>query len=408
MAFGSKRARRPRLISSTPSFSSGDRASIGEFDDADGTRAMRRKNDSLLSDERGRLANADGVRECNVCRNAFSSSFRMPELWWAPYCRRSNGHFGYEATPDENGNIAEIISWARFLIKVLDTKAQHTWCKMNVYVRWLAATQQTMVVLFDPPLDQRDRWTKLLLEQEPRNKMEDPFWVYSTLVGEIVSLQDKAVWTARTHIRKIEKKREVDQWSAEPPRPKFSSLHDLARHATHVSETLDVAMTTMASMLRHHTLFLEARQVSRPASPRPISQTVHERLLFFEHMLASLRCRSLSNKERLQNEIQLSFNVVTQYDANLSLQIGYAAKSDSRAMRTIAFLTAAFLPATFMSAIFSTSFFTYNGDAWAMSSHFWVYWAFALPLTALTCGLWYAWQRRNKTDCVGRVAGSIV
>ena len=52
-------------------------------------------------------------------------------------------------------------------------------------------------------------------------------------------------------------------------------------------------------------------------------------------MIGSLRYRSISNRERLQNEIQLAFNSVAQYDAGITVDIGRASQTDSAAMKTI-------------------------------------------------------------------------
>ncbi|KAH8664804.1 hypothetical protein BGZ61DRAFT_431514 [Ilyonectria robusta] len=336
------------------------------------------------------LANADKVRECPSCRLAFAQTFRMPELWWTTYCRKSNGYFGCETASGDDGSIAEINTWTRFLVKLLDGKGQHKWYKMNIFVRWLSTTQQTIVLLFDAPPALKDKMPTPLLQNPTINHLADPFWVYPLLIEEVISLQDVAVWTTRTHVRNAEKYR----MQTDPPTPNYSHLHDLARHIIHVSETLDLAVKTMGSVLQQHASFMNDGSSTLPK--KAAYRNVHERLLFFEQIFEGLRCRSSSNKERLQNEIQLAFNVVAEYDADISLQIGRATQSDSAAMKTIAFLTLAFLPATFISAIFSTSFFSFDAGSggWGMSSKIWVYWAFALPVTFVTCALWYFWQWR--------------
>ena len=104
-----------------------------------------------------------------------------------------------------------------------------------------------------------------------------------------------------------------------------------------------------------------------------------------------------------------AFNIVSQRNTLSTVR-------DSAAMRTIAFVTLIFLPATFVSAIFSTSFFDFSpsnrsegsssspsssssqktsdsSSPWVISSKFWIYWAFAIPLTAVTVLAWYLWHR---------------
>ncbi|KAF7558201.1 hypothetical protein G7Z17_g11 [Cylindrodendrum hubeiense] len=325
------------------------------------------------------FANANTVRECPSCRKAFTETFRMPALWWTTFCRKSNGYFGCETTSD---------TWTRFLVKLVDNKAQHQWYKLNIFVRWLAATQQTIVLMMDAPPALKAKMPVPLLETPSKQHLADPYWIYIQLIEEVVGLQDEAVWTTRTHVRNAEKRRVTTA----SPTPNYAYLHDLARHIIHVSETLDLTIKTTGSVLQQHTAFMQ--DGSRTLPSKAAYRNIHERLLFFEQMFEALRCRASSNKERLQNEIQLAFNVVAEYDAGISLEIGRATQSDSAAMKTIAFLTLAFLPATFISAIFSTSFFSYDaGGGWTMSSKIWVYWAFAIPVTLITCVLWYFWQQ---------------
>ncbi len=116
--------------------------------------------------------------------------------------------------------------------------------------------------------------------------------------------------------------------------------------------------------------------------------------------------------------------MVTQRDSKATVRIGKAARSDSAAMKTVAVLTLTFLPATFVSvsrwtrvltiveirsliaiqAIFSTQSFSFapesppGQDSWVVSSHFWIFWAFSIPLTLVTIILWLVWQRPYVLD----------
>jgi hypothetical protein len=45
------------------------------------------------------------------------------------------------------------------------------------------------------------------------------------------------------------------------------------------------------------------------------------------------------------------------------------------------------------------SFFDYTPDhdsaGWSVSGEFWVYWAFAIPVTSITLMIWY-WRQRHE------------
>lgn len=239
------------------------------------------------------------------------------------------------------------------------------------------------ILVFDvqPPYEEQmaELFTSL-----PTEETADPFWVYAKLAGEIARFQDSAAWAVRDHVRWIEKEGK----KGGKPEPDYRRLHDLARHAIHVTETLDVALGTMHAILVQHEAFRAGLPDDRAW------QRVHSRLLFSQQMLESLRCRSNSNEKRLLNEIQLAFHMVVQYDSGVSVDIGKDTREDSAAMKTMATLTLIFLPPTFISAVFSMSFFNFDQKTgWAVSNKFWVYWVFAVPMTLTTTVLWYYWQK---------------
>ena len=243
------------------------------------------------------------------------------------------------------------------------------------------------MLLFDAPQPILKRLPSPLLDDIRPDQFGDPFWIYNAMAGEVVRLQDETVWAVRNQVRE----RETARVPAGKPQTDYRRLHDIARHAIHVTETLDLAVETLQSILAQHGDF-----VATVNEDHKSSEDIHLRLLFFRSVLGGLRHRSASIKERLQNEIQLAFNTAAQYDSGVSVQIGRAAQLDSAAMKTIAFLTLSFLPATFLAAIFSMSCFNFDTDSgsWSVSDRFWIYWACALPTTLVTFVLWYYWQRR--------------
>lgn len=258
-----------------------------------------------------------------------------------------------------------------------------------MFIRWLPCPKRTVAIFFDshPPIEERIR--KILLCPSLL-WLNDPFWVHVRLAEEITRLQDSAVWAIRDHVREIE----TETRPIGRPQVDYRRLHDIARHATHVFETLNVTSETMDGIIAQHRDFSIQRSTTEK-SDQDSSETIDRQLLSSRHMINSLRHRSKSNKDRLQNEIHLSFNIAAQHDTAISVEIGRAAQADSSAMKTIAFFTMAFLPATFLSSVFSTSFFDYNANSgtWNMSDKFWIYWAFAIPTTLVTFASWAFWHR---------------
>lgn len=251
--------------------------------------------------------------------------------------------------------------------------------------------------VFDPPSVIAEQLPALVGDPHP-DQLGDPFWIYDSVVDMITTLQDEAVWAIRDQVRHTE----TSRVSPTKPQPKYLYLHEICRHAIHVSETLNVATKTIEEILSEHKSFMDDTQSDDGPTIRS-AKHLQRRLRYHEHMLQGLQHRSASNKARLMNEIQLAFNTVAQYDSGVSVQIGRAAQMDSEAMKTISFLTLTFLPATFISAIFSTSFFNYDGgsEEWSVSEKFWLYWAVAIPITVITSVLWYWWPRIFRPNLVG-------
>ncbi|WYZ34248.1 hypothetical protein EsH8_I_000524 [Colletotrichum jinshuiense] len=349
-------------------------------------------------------AQAQNIRECPTCRERFAKSFKIPDLWWKRYCRDANGYFGHETTIGDDGNTTGLITWARFQAKL--TNKEHPgyeWSKINIFTSWVSSSRQTILIIFDllPPASS-------CMERVPKDELEpldavpnenffiDPYWIYIRVLEKLVTLQDAAVWAVRDTVRKTEKMRDGIHSPDEDlpkPTPDYRHLHETARHAIHVSETLDLAVKAARKIITQHE---SHKTPSGGEGQSDVDWTkawshTHQRLQFYEEMLTSLQDRSASNKARHFNEISLAYNMVAQFDSGVSVKIGLATQKDSEAMKTIAFLTLLFLPATFVSAVFSTSFFDYNSDSdlWSVSNKFWVFWVVAIPITTMTALLWY-------------------
>ncbi|KAJ5664706.1 hypothetical protein N7462_011519 [Penicillium macrosclerotiorum] len=318
----------------------------------------------------------------------------MPQFWWSDNVRKSNGYFGCEATR-EGEKVTD--SWVFFESKQLHEDMEYDWSKINVFSRWLCSTKQTGILLFDRKEDTR---SPLVNKDPPSALLSDPFWVYPYLLEEVAALEERSVWSIRDKVRAIEKSDEGRKSPERKPQPDYRTLHNIARHAIHVTETLDVAIQTMDHILKHHGIHASASHTSLLGSKTDpqVRQEVHSRLSFFQSFLGSLKHRSVSNEKRLQNEIQLAFNTVAQHDAAVTVKISSAMMSDSAALKTLAFVTFVFLPPTFICAVFSMSFFNYSDSGWRVSSKIWIYWAFAVPTTIISAFVWGYWHKVSPMD----------
>lgn len=264
--------------------------------------------------------------------------------------------------------------------------------------------QKHIVVAFDP----KPHITNLLIKHLADSiHSENPHSIYVPLAQLAVDVQEDAVWRIRDAVRDVEKSRTAKSNSAEL---RLSHVHDLARHTIQVNETLDLTAQTLHSMIEYHNRFAD-----RPATPPAAEdadddatgsrgirtthqqqQARHDRLRCFQGAIQALRPRSVANKDRLHNEIQYSFDLVTQNISNKSNDIHQAIQSDSSVMKTVALATAAFIPMTFVATLFGTQFFLYRAyGSWNMSDKFWIFWATGIPFTLLVAFLSYSYHRRG-------------
>jgi Mg2+ and Co2+ transporter CorA len=107
----------------------------------------------------------------------------------------------------------------------------------------------------------------------------------------------------------------------------------------------------------------------------------------------STQQRITSMEKRMENLIQLSFNLVTQQDSR-SLQL------DNKLMTVIAVVTLFFLPLTTIASIFGTQFFALtqndagNSYVFRMSQRFWIFWAISIGITGFVLlASWYYFKR---------------
>ncbi|EXJ77677.1 hypothetical protein A1O3_09906 [Capronia epimyces CBS 606.96] len=214
-------------------------------------------------------------------------------------------------------------------------------------------------------------------------------FLQSSIVGEIVRLYDTSVWTLRDHIRQIEKERTITGFLDRDLTP----LHDLARHIIHTCEILAAAVDTIAELVGDYrsNSGISCTCPTGDAADAGVTKKKcpHNELAFWLRLLRNFGLRAESLKARLLNEINLGFNVIVQRDGS--------------SMKAVAVVTLAVLPATFVSTLFSMSFFSQAEDnntgklVWVVSDQFWIYWAFAVPLTIVTLACWTYMQHRAES-----------
>ncbi|KAF8850701.1 hypothetical protein BDZ45DRAFT_186193 [Acephala macrosclerotiorum] len=321
--------------------------------------------------------------------------FKIPVTFWSSIAHEASGFFSCQDIRDINGElktfIKEPIKPASALNNASNVCLPYVWHRMGFYTMWTPSKSFVVLCFGLPPSLQHSLSNLGLLN------LDDPFSFHTLLIEKIAALYDAALWSWRDLIRDLEKNRTPPQ----DPQPNYIMMHELARHTIHSSETLAMAIETIASLIQEHEIFFE-ENASLPLSSIILSKQTRRGFRSQVTLLKCLQLRSKALEERLRNETNLAFNTVAQHDSRIAVQIGEATQVDSAAMKTISVLGLAFLPGTFICALFSTSFFNFSPGSstepqhWTVSEKFWIYWVVAIPVTALTVACWASWQRSCK------------
>ncbi|KAH6894240.1 hypothetical protein B0T10DRAFT_479901 [Thelonectria olida] len=324
-------------------------------------------------------AENDSELDGEVARRRILDPFEVPSFLSTKECVIHNGYFGCQPSYNDNsGKLNKMSTWFRILVKMLLENGERTpdgksyvWYEMAFFTRWEAPNKHRILCVDVP--DGFRKGLKNALEMNPP-KLVDPFALHTALIDEIVKLQDRSVWRLRNPVRSIEKKREKQGVKA----VNFSTMHEVSRHAIHISEVLAVTTDTFENLLRHITA-LYGTGTDLPATlTKTDRHQALEHLSFQVQMIKSLKLRNDSNYERLKSEVQVAYNTIAQ--------------QDNTVMKSIALLTMLFLPATFVSAFFSTTFFNFGDDkVWRVTGKIWIYVVVTVPVTVLSLYIWRLW-----------------
>lgn len=120
--------------------------------------------------------------------------------------------------------------------------------------------------------------------------------------------------------------------------------------------------------------------------------------------------RILNLRQRTDNFITLLYHLITGHDSTVNLQIATQsariardARKDSMSMKIIAAVTLIYLPATFVCSLFGTNLVVLDTSSdgsepsFIVSRLWWLYLAFAAPLTMLTIFGFWLWRRFRET-----------
>ncbi|RPA81685.1 hypothetical protein BJ508DRAFT_326146 [Ascobolus immersus RN42] len=270
------------------------------------------------------------------------------------------------------------ISWSRFLFKKREPREHHWgWHSMSMTANFNPSKTQ-FIIFVDAETESLRKAFVDEVGKSISDIMCDPFRAHLVLARLSFEIANQTVWDLRDCVCEIEARRQIGLVKSVD----YHHMHDLARHIIHGNEMLDAAIETIQQMRDEHAASIATEVVSGEA--QIIREQTTKLLRYREELLKRLRLRSHALNKRLSNEINLALNLVAQ-------ETGKATLADAAQMKTISLVTLIFLPATTVSTIFGMNFFDFDSssNSFFVSQHFWVFWIFAIPMTAGFIALWY-------------------
>jgi len=195
----------------------------------------------------------------------------------------SKGDIGKEATTDT----------------IQRNKISYHWQRLSFIYTW-QASKQPQLVCFLPAntLDEFQEWWA----NENIDMATSPPLVLLTKALEYVVLNfDYAVWSWRNIVRRLEeRRREVDDLQKEW----VVNMHEIARHAIHSSEMLEMALHVVDSLLAEVERASGSHNPTVPSPPKNTNQTLNI-IRRQKTMLQCIHLRSQALEKRIQNEMAL-------------------------------------------------------------------------------------------------------
>jgi Mg2+ and Co2+ transporter CorA len=266
---------------------------------------------------------------------------------------------------------------------------------------------------FGAPMTIRDRFQKLKDVATCEDLLLDPYILLEIVLSEMYKVMDQTGWAISDIFGRIEKASAMNvlsmlklfltlcqqtlEMATTPGRATkelldFQGLHNLAKHNIYLRENCESALATLDDLRDHH-------KSSSGDRPTPAQEYTKQALKYQKTLFQSTQRRIASVDRRIENMIQLSFNIVTQGDSRLM-------QSESQSMKTIAIMTLFFMPLSTVAGIFGTEFMKTEdgpGHHITVSQDFWLLWLIAVPLTIVVLVIWRVWY----TDAKGRLVGEI-
>ncbi|KAI9823575.1 MAG: hypothetical protein M1832_002356 [Thelocarpon impressellum] len=325
----------------------------------------------------------------------------IPSAYWDA---SGNGSFGMRTTQLPGGERAGRDSWLQILRK-LPRASRGRWSCPSVFLKHREPDDgQSPTKLIVLCMDTGEALYNSLLDVAKARDaidlmLKDPFHIYLLIMVEWYGWINTMYWALRDDVGEIETTTtEGDLNPATIEALDFGRLHRLAKDVIQALEVVEVAIRSITTMQKAH------EGIAFDDSERAAAQHAQEAQEYHRMTFQGAATRITTLEKRLNNQINLAFNLVQQRDARTALR-------DSNSMTSIAILTLVFLPSTAIATIFSMPFFMPEAkeSALQISPSLRYFWAFSVPITFAALLTWYVIRKmvNRRTEQGGRVGRTI-
>ena len=193
----------------------------------------------------------------------------------------------------------------------------------------------------------------------------------------------------------------------------FVELHNHAKHIIHLGEAVESCLFVVDRLIeeidqnagshRNTPERTASDSTTKTMASHGTTRQLKSYLMYRRSLFKSTKLRLNSLTKRVDNAINLAFNMVTQQDSMLMIQ-------DSSSMKIIAAITLLFLPTTTVATVAGSQLFlsSVTGDDWLIQTTplYRIMWAISIPLTLVVGTLalvWHWWMHSEGQDRVVEV-----
>jgi hypothetical protein len=284
-----------------------------------------------------------------------------------------------------------------------------------LYFRYNTTTGQTTYVLPNATLEHRNLLNSIGLTLSKSPPKMHPFTLHTVILSQTISARSKEIDDLYRRLLWIEHQIYQGSIFQDTNSERFTRYiqlsHKLSRNLITLEHRTQRDRSHIDRLLRDLDRLWKLANKHRPkkSDDSYIDISTHERvrdsLLCLKDSALDRERQIINLQRKTQIFVALLYNLITGHDSAINLRIAsetanvsHEAKKDSTSMKIIAGVTMFYLPATFVCSLFGTNFVALdtNGPSdpnFVVSKFWWVYLAFAIPLTGFTVFCFWLWRR---------------